>query len=214
MAFDKRIAPQNRMEKLSYYVTAISFAVVIICWFVFAATFLLRRKPAGETAPDAKRAPKSFVGIVLQGVAFGLVWALHRAPVFSPFIDSQYLLNVVLQIAAMLLSIGSVWMANSAIRELGKQWSFQARLIENHQLVISGVYKFVRHPIYAAMFGKLIATAFVLSHWLIFLIAVVIFYIGTKIRTVSEEKLLREQFHDEYENYARRVPAFVPFVKI
>ena len=49
-------------------------------------------------------------------------------------------------------------MANSAIKELGKQWSFQARLIEDHKLVTSGVYQIVRHPIYAAMLGKLLAT--------------------------------------------------------
>ena len=105
-------------------------------------------------------------------------------------------------------------MANSAIRELGKQWSLQARLIEDHKLITNGVYQIVRHPIYAAMLGMLIVTAFVLSHWLVTIIALAIFLIGTKIRTVSEEKLLRQAFPAEYEDYTRKVPAFVPFVKI
>ena len=200
------------MEQISYYATAISFAIVILTWFIFAGTFFLKKKP--ESAPESVSAPKSFVGIALQGVSFGLVWALHRTPFLSPFASDWFSLNIILQIVAVLLVVGSVWMSTSAIRELGKQWSFQARLIENHQLVTSGVYQIVRHPIYAAMLGMLIATALVLSHWLILIVTIVIFFIGTKIRTSSEEKLLRDAFPKEYQEYAARVPAFVPFLKI
>ena len=200
------------MEQISYYATVVSFGIVILTWFVFAGTFLLRKKK--ESAKDSKHAPKSFIGIALQGVAFGLVWAVRRMPIFSPFIDDQFILNLILQALGVLLAIGSLWMANSAIRELGKQWSLQARLIEDHKLITNGVYQIVRHPIYAAMLGMLIVTAFVLSHWLVTIIALAIFLIGTKIRTVSEEKLLRQAFPAEYEDYTRKVPAFVPFVKI
>ncbi|MEP6902801.1 MAG: isoprenylcysteine carboxylmethyltransferase family protein [Actinomycetota bacterium] len=200
------------MEQISYYATEVSFGIVILTWFVFASAFLLRKKP--ETSKDSQHAPKSLIGIALQGVAFGLVWALRRTPVFSPFIDNQLILNMILQFLGVLLAVGSVWMANSAITELGKQWSFQARLIEDHKLITSGVYQIVRHPIYAAMLGMLITTAFALSHWLVTIIAVIIFLIGTKIRTVSEEKLLRAVFPDEYQTYAQKVPAFIPFVRI
>ncbi len=200
------------MEQISYYATAISFGIIILVWFIFAGTFLLRKKP--ETAKDAKHARKSFIGIALQGVAFGLIWSVRRTPPFSPFVDDQFVLNVLLQIIGTLLAIGSLWMAHSAIRELGQQWSFQARLIEDHKLITSGVYQIVRHPIYAAMLGMLVATTFTLSNWLAAVIAVVVFLIGTKIRTVSEEKLLRDVFPDEYLTYAEKVPAFIPFVRI
>jgi protein-S-isoprenylcysteine O-methyltransferase Ste14 len=200
------------MEQTSYYISIAAFAAVIICWFIFAGTFLLRKKTA--SAPDKTSAPRSLLGIVLQGLSFGLVWALHRTPLFSPVIDSQYVLNVVFQILAVLLAAGSVWMANSAIRELGKQWSLQARLIEGHKLVTGGVYQIVRHPIYTAMLGKLLATGIIISHWLVVLIALVIFIIGTLIRTRSEEKLLRDAFGKEYEEWAARVPGFIPFVKL
>lgn len=200
------------MEQISYYATAISFAIVTLMWLVSAGTLLLKKKP--ESASKSVSAPKSFVGIALQGVSFGLVWALHRTPFLSPFVSDWFLLNIVLQIAAVLLVAGSVWMATSAITELGKQWSFQARLIENHRLVTGGVYRIVRHPIYAAMLGMLIAVALVLSHWLILVVAVVVFFIGTKIRIGSEERLLRDAFPNEYRDYARRVPAFIPFVGI
>jgi protein-S-isoprenylcysteine O-methyltransferase Ste14 len=200
------------MEQVSYYATAAAFTIVILAWFIFAATFLLRKKPEG--APETKRASKSFIGIALQGVTFGLVWSIRRAPFLSPFIDGQYALNLVFQLAAVALSVAAVWTANSAIKELGKQWSFGARLIEDHKLVTSGVYRIVRHPIYFAMFANLLATGFVLSHWLVVPAAVVVFLIGTRIRTAAEERLLREAFPDEYDKYSRKVASFIPLVRI
>lgn len=199
------------MEQISYYVTVIAFAGVIICWFVFAGTFFLRKKP--EVSPDKVKVPKSFWGIALQGVGFGLVWALHRTPIFSPFVD-QYALNIVLQIFALSLSITSVVLSMSAIRELGKQWSFQARLVEDHKLVTSGVYNIVRHPIYTAMLGKLIATGIVLSHWAVLIVAVTIFLIGTIIRTRLEEKLLTDAFGAEFEKWKAKVPALIPGLRL
>jgi protein-S-isoprenylcysteine O-methyltransferase Ste14 len=199
------------MEQTSYYLSIAAFVLVIICWFIFAGTFLLRKKSA--SAADKTSAPRSLLGIVLQGLGFGMVWGLHRTPLFSPLIDSQYVLNIVFQVIAVVLAAGSVWIANSAIRELGKQWSLQARLIEGHKLVTGGVYQIVRHPIYTAMLGKLLATGIIISHWLVVLIAVVIFIIGTLIRTRSEEKLLRDAFGKDYEEWAARVPGFIPFVK-
>lgn len=204
------------MNEISYYTNAVSFAVIILSWIVFASTFFFWKKPkaAKTDAPEQSRAPKSVVGIVLQGLSFGLVWGLHRTPFLSPFVGEQYALNVALQILAIFLVGAAIYLATSAIRELGKQWSLTARLIENHKLVTGGVYQIVRHPIYTAMFGMMTATALVLSHWLILIIAAIVFFIGTKIRTTSEERLLRAAFPEEYNAYAARVPGLIPFVKI
>lgn len=197
------------MEQISYYTSAAALGLVIALWFVFAGTFLLRKKP--ETAPDATRAPKSWFGLGLQGVGFGLVWALRRSPMFSPVIDGQYVVNIVVQILAVILAVSSVWLAMSAIKELGKQWSLQARLIEGHKLVTGGVYQIVRHPIYTAMLGMLLATGLVMSHWIGLMAAVVVFYIGTKIRTNIEEGLLRSAFGEEFDSWKKRVPGLIPF---
>lgn len=200
------------MEQISFYVSLVSFVLLILSWFVFAAVFIFRKKP--ESAPDGKRAPKSLFGLILQGIGFALVWSMRRQPNFSPFIDGQFILNIVLQILAVLIAVASVWMAMSAVRELGKQWSLEARLTENHKLITSGVYQIVRHPIYTAMLGMLISTGIIFSFWYILIAAVIVFFIGTKIRTIAEEKLLKEAFPDEYKEFSKKVPAFIPFLKI
>jgi protein-S-isoprenylcysteine O-methyltransferase Ste14 len=116
-------------------------------------------------------------------------------------------LNTILVIAVILVSL---WMMFSAVRVLGKQWSLQARVLEDHKLVREGPYRFVRHPIYTGMLGMIVAGGLAWSHWAGILIALLLFGIGTAIRVRSEEKLLREQFGAEFDDYKRSVPAVLP----
>ena len=184
-----------------------AFVVVIAGWMVFAGLFLFHKKPPREKATRQERL--SVLGIAVQGLAYAAVWMLER-PRFTPILPLPGILEVIPPLAAAALSIFSVWLSMAAIRTLGKEWSFEARLVEGHRLVTAGPYHRVRHPIYSAMLGKLMATGLVISHWIGLLGAVVIFAIGTAIRVRSEEKLLRAQFGPEYEDYARRVPAILP----
>ena len=141
------------MEQISYYTTAVSFAVVIFAWFVFAGVFIFRKKP--ESAPDRKNRAEIFFRYRAAGRWISARLGGSPQPLFSPLIDRQFILNIIFQISAILLAASSVWMAISAVKELGKQWSLQARLIEDHKLITGGVYQIVRHPIYTAMLGML-----------------------------------------------------------
>src|SRR5207302_8720360 len=100
-------------------------------------------------------------------------------------------LNTILVVAVVIVSL---WIMSASLRALGKQWSLQARVLENHKLVREGPYRLVRHPIYTGMLGMILAAGLAWSHWIGFLIALALFAIGTAIRVRSEEKLLREQF--------------------
>ncbi len=198
-------------EQISYYATAGAFVTIVLLWFGFAATFLTRSRPGSST--DAAKAPRSWVGLILQSVAYMPVWAIRRVPVFSPLIDSYYVLNIVLQIVAVVLGGVSVWLVMAAVKELGRQWSLEARLIEGHKLVTTGVYRIVRHPIYTAMLGMLVATGIAFSRWYVLLVSVAVFVVGTRIRTVFEERLLHEAFGQEFEDFRAKVPGLIPFLK-
>ncbi|MDX6385981.1 MAG: hypothetical protein QOK48_3554 [Blastocatellia bacterium] len=191
---------------------ALAFAVVMISWVAFAAvflSFLTRRKTPAD--PDRKREPASILGIVLQGLSYSVVWSVHR-PRFTPIAGLGKIFEIGTAVLAMALAVSSVWFVSAAVRALGKQWSLAARVLEGHRLITEGPYNVVRNPIYTGMFGMLLATGLVISHWIGLLIAIVVFAAGTVIRVRSEEKLLREAFGQEFENYASRVPAVVPFL--
>jgi protein-S-isoprenylcysteine O-methyltransferase Ste14 len=189
----------------------LAFTVVMASWFTFAAVFraFFSKKPS--SAPDRKRERTSIIGIALQGAGYGVVWSVHRPP-FTPIVSVGKLFEIAAAIVTMVMAAGSVWFISAAVRTLGKQWSLAARVLEGHNLITTGPYNVVRNPIYAGMFGMLLATGLAISHWIGLLIAVTIFAIGTAVRVRSEEKLLREAFGVEFEAYARKVPAVVPLL--
>jgi protein-S-isoprenylcysteine O-methyltransferase Ste14 len=194
------------MRITSVFLPTLVFVVVMICWFVFAGVFLLRKKPLSP--PDQKREPASLFGVALQGMSYGLVWGVRRE-MFTPIVSSE-LISIVAGLLAIIAAIGSVWLTTMAVKTLGKEWSLTARLVEGHKLATSGPYAFVRHPIYTGMLGMLVATGLAISHWAALPGALIIFFIGTTIRVRSEEKLLREAFGEQFETYVRNVRAIVP----
>ena len=189
----------------------LAFGVVMLSWLGFVVVFalFLRQKP--PSAPDSKRERTSIVGIALQGAGYAVVWTLRRTP-FTPIVSASKPLEIGLAVLPMIVAIGSVWLCGAAAQKLGKQWSITARVLEGHKLITEGPYRVVRNPIYTGMFGMLLATGLAVSHWIGLLIAIVLFAVGTAIRVRSEEKLLREAFGEEFEAYARKVPAVVPFL--
>ena len=188
----------------------LSLIAVVLSWLVFAAVFLIFADKT-KSPPEQKRAPGSLAGVVLQGVGYGLVWGVQR-PRFSPIIPLGVPGQIVLFAIISVLAIGSPLFAFRARQTLGKQWSVTARLVEGHRLVTEGPYRIVRNPIYTGMFGMLVATGLALTHWIGLLFAIVMFAIGTIVRVRSEEKLLREAFGAEFDDYARRVPSVIPFL--
>ncbi|HQZ82639.1 MAG TPA: isoprenylcysteine carboxylmethyltransferase family protein [Pyrinomonadaceae bacterium] len=199
------------MQHLSHYFSIAAFAVLIPAWIVFLGLFVLGRKPAA--APDSKRAPQSFAGLALQAVAVGIVWMFYRVPFLSPLVEGQFLLNIALALLAVILVVGAIIFAHSAVKELGKQFALQARLIEGHELITTGVYGIVRHPIYTAFFAMMLATGLVLSHWLALIAATCLFLFGTRIRTASEDRLLSDAFGEVFLKWKEKVPALIPFVR-
>lgn len=185
------------------------FAAVMGCWFVFAAVFLFRKRPP-KTA-ETRRAPSAIAGVVLQSLAYSVVW-MGRADYRKPRIPAGLLPNLVLGIFTVILAMVSVWLVMAAVRRLGKQWALSARIVEGHELVTDGPYRLVRHPVYTGMFGMLAATGLAMSGWNALLAGIVIFYAGTRLRVKAEERLLKQAFGEEFERYAEETPQLLPFI--
>jgi protein-S-isoprenylcysteine O-methyltransferase Ste14 len=180
---------------------------VIVGFVVFGAIFLLRAKRSRDKTRKAD--PRSIIAIFIQALAFAIAWTIVRKP-FTPFLPIDWRAQYFVVAIIVLVVLASLIFVTAAVRTLGKQWSLQARVLEHHELIRRGPYRIVRHPIYTGMFGMLIASSLAHGHWLGLVIASLVYYLGTVMRIRSEDKLLREQFGSEYEEYAREVPAFIP----
>jgi protein-S-isoprenylcysteine O-methyltransferase Ste14 len=189
----------------------LAFYGVIICWWLFALTFWLKKHPA--KVQEAKRDWSSLLGLLVQSIAYFLLWLdPMRRKALAPARVEPPVLAWGIGVVALAIAIGSVCLVNAAARQLGKQWALAARLVEGHDLVQDGPYRFVRNPIYTGMFGMLLATGLAVSQWKQLAIAIAVFLAGTHIRIQSEERLLRQAFGGEFDAYKKRVPALIPGV--
>jgi protein-S-isoprenylcysteine O-methyltransferase Ste14 len=175
-----------------------------LCWIAWSLAFV---KPSKQAAgqKEVSSAPVSRWGIFLVMVGFALVWAYVRPVGFQKSTPSL--------IASMILGPPSVALAWAATRHLGKQWRYKAALSENHELIQTGPYRWLRHPIYASMLGMLLATGAAWTWWPMWLGSVIAFLAGTEIRVRAEERLLAERFGGSFSAYRSRTSAYIPFLR-
>jgi protein-S-isoprenylcysteine O-methyltransferase Ste14 len=101
----------------------------------------------------------------------------------------------------------SVW----ARRHLGKNWSQAVTVKEDHELITTGPYGWVRHPIYTGLLLAIVGCALARGEWR-GLLAVALVFGALWHKLKLEEKWMREQFGETYVVYSRRVAALVPHI--
>lgn len=171
---------------------------------------LRARHAGGAEGATRKRDMQSWLGIGLQGVGFAMAWSIDRERGAAWWPEAGALLAVALPVVAMVLAVASTAFAGAALRTLDKQWSLTARVRGDHELIQRGPFARVRHPIYTALFGLLLATALCLAQAWVLPAAAAVYLVGTHWRAAREERLLAEMFGAQYADYRARVPRLIP----
>ena len=156
------------------------------------------QSPASEMGQGAL-AGAGFVLLFNRQIALGpLDWRL--APNFAA-----------LDYAGLALTIlGLSFMAWSRI-VLGRNWSATVTIKEDHELVSSGPYAIVRHPLYAGVLLAMLGTAIYFGQIRGF-IAFLLTFAGWWLKSRTEEAFLVEQFGTRYLQYQKQVKALIPHV--
>lgn len=174
-------------------------------WIAFIAVWLtwaLRTKPVKSRESAASR---------LSHLAFTVAGAYTM----SGGIEPRWLHRAIfpsspgLQFLAILVTALGIGFAFWARAYLGGNWSSSVTVKVGHQLVRTGPYRWVRHPIYSGLILGLFGTALA-QRRLGGLVAVALFYIGFKIKSRIEERTMRSTFGLEYDEYSRSTGAIVP----
>jgi protein-S-isoprenylcysteine O-methyltransferase Ste14 len=95
---------------------------------------------------------------------------------------------------------------------IGRNWSGMVTVKDNHELITSGPYGIVRHPIYTGLLIAFIGSAVVRDE-IRGVMAVVLVFAALWRKLRLEERWMHELFGDQYLAYCQRVPALVPFLK-
>jgi protein-S-isoprenylcysteine O-methyltransferase len=174
-------------------------------WGLFWAVWML-------AALDTKRTVRrqSMSGRILQtaGVALGFLLLLGSRtwpPLNVRFVPD----GEATRLCGLVIVVAGIAFAFWARLTLGRTWSSAVTLKEDHQLIRRGPYRIVRHPIYAGILLAALGTAVGYGK-VQCLVGVAIVFLAFRMKWITEERFLEEQFGAEYLAYRREVSAIVP----
>jgi protein-S-isoprenylcysteine O-methyltransferase Ste14 len=187
------------MSSILHTIVTILWIAWLVIWLV--ASINIKRTRVLDTTISR------LVIFIIGGVAFVLLfildvqlgWLDHR------FMPRSFALEVP---GAILTALGlafSLW----ARFFLGRNWSSSVRIGRDHELIRSGPYARIRHPIYSGLLFAALGTALVVGRWR-GLAAVILFSIGFAYKAKREERLLAQEFGLAFEEHRRRTGFFLP----
>jgi len=189
-------------------------------WFAKAVVLtssvimVIIRAPHGQrsrsvTVARSRRGTLEIVLLALAWIAFFLPLAWVATPVFA-FAD--YPSHPVSLFAGILCLALGLWLFARSHADLGTNWSITLEVRERHQLITQGVYHRVRHPMYTSLLLYSLGQALVLPNWIAGPSYGVAMVLLVGFRLGPEERMMREEFGEEYEAYMARTKRLVPGV--
>lgn len=181
------------------------WAAFVLCWLVLAQ-FNKRASRTPWRATWALRLALLVAVLVVflprrHGVARFFA-AMGRNPMLHPGFAGQWA-----GVALCLVGFGIAFWARAYI---GRNWGMPMSLRQDHELVTSGPYAYVRHPIYTGLMLAMIGSALALD--VLWLLLFVLYFTYFMVSARTEEKMMLAQFPDAYPAYRKRTKMLIPFV--
>jgi protein-S-isoprenylcysteine O-methyltransferase Ste14 len=204
-----------RYEMLRW--AGISIPALWLVWMLVWIAAARTAKPIVQQVPAQSRMPYrllSALSLILFLLARGtrLGRALQEAGPAGAWLYIRFirLYPGVVLIGAPLVAIGlalAVW----ARFYLGGNWSSAVTFKQDHELIRSGPYRLVRHPIYTGILLAVAGSACAIGQ-MRGIVAFVLVFIGLWYKSRLEERLMIEHFGDAYRHYRTEVRALVPYL--
>jgi len=136
---------------------------------------------------------------------------LPFAYLFTPLLEfADYSLPAWVGWIGTAVFAAALWLLWRSHADLGENFSPELKIRDEHSLVTQGVYRHIRHPMYASHILWAVAQALLLQNWMAgpaFLVMSLPLYI---VRIPREEKMMEDEFGEEYRKYAERTGRVVP----
>jgi protein-S-isoprenylcysteine O-methyltransferase Ste14 len=179
------------------------WGIWLVYWFISAIGVKSTRQRASPAERWSYVIP-TLLGVVLMGKNRFNGRTEWLATQVIPYSDDTVRLAVALVTLGLGFSIWARW-------HLGRNWSASVTVKEDHELIRSGPYAWVRHPIYTGMLAAGIGTAIAIGELHAF-IGLAITTVGFIRKLRIEEQWMREVFGEQYAKYAEEVSALIPYV--
>ncbi len=191
---------------MSEAVAAAIWVVGLIAWWAIRIPH--QRRARRQEVKSHNRSSGERAALAAAGTGLVAVPILYLVTGALQFAD--YTFQPLLGWIGTLIFLAFLLLFRESHRHLGKNWSITLEIRQEHKLVTGGLYRYVRHPMYAAFWLWAIAQAFLFSNWIAGLSGIVGVGILYFSRVGKEEAMMRASFGDEYEEYCHKTGRVIP----
>ena len=185
--------------------------IFLVC---FVLTGVIRtpyqREIKKNTIVDNRKTPQE--NGLLAFVFLGMV-VLPLIYIVTPLFNfANYSLPIwanVLGIVTFAIALYLFWRSH---HDLGQNWSPTLQVREDHTLITNGIYQTIRHPMYTSIWLWVIAQGLLLTNWIAGLAGIITFGTLYFFRVGNEEKMMLDQFGEQYQTYRQKTKRLVPYV--
>ncbi len=190
------------------------FLVLFILVLIVRVYFSMKQRSVGQSSwsvdEDAVKREGRW-SLLLRPIAFLFMLALFALYFIEP-LGSEWLhvsLPWQLRLFGVFLSFGGILTLVLTHRALGIHWSTTLQFKEDHSLITTGPYGFIRHPMYTSLHIIFIGLAIVSSFWPLWILVLLMTVFFVRIARIEEDMMI-DEFGDEYVSYIERTGRYLP----
>lgn len=184
-----------------------------ICYFLGLVAMSIIRMPYSKntrtnTIIDNRKTPLEIFLLIVMSIGafiFPLLYSLS-----SLFYFADFILPLWAKIFGLCITLIALWLFWRTHKDLGLNWSPSLEIREDHQLIQTGIYQYIRHPMYASALLWGLAQILLVTNWIAGLAPFVSFLVLFLFRVKHEEKMMLDQFGDAYKSYMKTTSRIIP----
>jgi protein-S-isoprenylcysteine O-methyltransferase Ste14 len=205
----QRLRPRTRMQAaMTPTLAAILWFAGLVGWTIIRQPFERRAKKIGVRKSLFDRRESSLLALAIIGMF--VIPALYVLTGFPAALDRPFVAWIAW--VGLVPEAAALWLFRRSHADLGRNWSISLELREQHALVQSGVYRFIRHPMYTSFFLLGLAQLLLLPNWLAGLAGIAGVGALFGFRVAREERMMLESFGEDYRAYMAHTKRIVPWI--
>jgi protein-S-isoprenylcysteine O-methyltransferase Ste14 len=183
------------------------FVIITVSYlYGFFEVFLnLRQRRKNKTTTTSDKGSLWLLyGLITLGYALSFAIGATK-------IGRMYYWDTFFAIGMALVVIGFIIRMYS-ILTLNQYFTYSVAKVENHKIISTGLYKFIRHPGYLGQLIIFMGISISISNWISILLMMIPVTLGYLYRIRVEEKFMADQFGEGYQHYQDRTRRIIPLI--
>lgn len=181
------------------------FLIEVIAITTIRSIFTLKAKQRARKISIHSKTDKLFFAFEVIGMSIPLIYVLSTILDFANYNSPSWLGWI--GTALFILAIIILWRSH---KDLGKFWLMDLSILDDHKLINSGIYKYIRHPLYASHMIWAFAQILMLNNWIAGYSFIIVFLPHYIYRVSREEKMMISEFGNDYNRYMKETGRLFP----